>query len=47
MLVTKLALKRREKNVVIKFNPVIQLAKGLYFMSMPNGLPQAQSQGAL
>ena len=32
---------------VTKFNHSSQLAWGLYYMSMPNGLTQAQSQWAL
>ena len=45
MFVTKLALERSEQNFVTKFNHVTHLPWGLYYMSMPNGLPQAKSQG--
>ena len=45
MFVTKLALERSEQNFVTKFKHVTHLAWGLYYMSMPNGLPRAQSQG--
>ena len=45
MFVTKLALERSEQNFVTKLNHAPNLAWGLYYMSMPNGLPQAQSQG--
>ena len=43
----KQALERSEQNFVTKFNHVPHLAWGLYYMSMPNGLPQVRSQGAL
>ena len=46
-LFTKQALERSEQNFVTKFNHVTHLALGPYNMSMPNGLPQAQSQGVL
>ena len=45
MFVTKLALTRSEHNIVTKFNHVTHLAWGLYYMAMPNWLPQAQSRG--
>ena len=45
-LFTKQALERSEQNFVTKFNHVTHLAWGLYYMSMPNRLPQARSQGA-
>ena len=38
---------RSEQNFVTKLNHVIHLAWGLYYMSMPNGVPQARSQGVL
>ena len=46
MSVTKLALES-EQNFVTKLNHAPHLASGLYYMSMPKGLPQARSQGAL
>ena len=46
-LFTKQALERGEKNFVTKLNHVPHLALGLYCTYMPNGLPPAQSQGAL
>ena len=45
-LVSKLALERNGPNFVTKLNLVPHLAWGLYYMSINNGLPQAQSQGA-
>ena len=44
---TKQALERSEQNFVTKLNHVPHLAWGLYCMYMPNGVPPAQSQGAL
>ena len=41
------AVERGEQNFVTKLNHVPHLAWGLYWMSMPNGLPPARSQGAL
>ena len=38
-------MEMRVQNFVTKFNHVTHLARGFYYMSMPNGLPQAQSQG--
>ena len=46
-LFTNQGLERSEQNFVTKFNHVTHLAWGLYYMSMPNGLPPARSQGAL
>ena len=43
----KQALERSKQNFVTKLNHATDLAWGLYYMSMPNGLPQAQLQGAL
>ena len=45
MFVTKLALEISEKNFVTKLNHAPHLNWGLYYMSMPNGLQPAQSQG--
>ena len=42
---TKQALKRSEQNFVTKLNHDQHLNWGLYYMSMPNGLPPARSQG--
>ena len=39
------AVERGEQNFVTKLNHDQHLAWGLYCMSMPNGLPQARSQG--
>ena len=47
MFVTKLAIERSEKNSVTNLIHVTHLAWGLYYMSMHNELPQAQSKGAL
>ena len=44
-LFTNQGLERSEQNFVTKFNHVTHLAWGLYYMSMPNGLPPARSQG--
>ena len=41
------AVEKGEQNFVTKLNHVPHLAWGLYWMSMPNGLPPARSQGAL
>ena len=41
------AVERGEQNFVTKLNHVPHLAWGLYWMSMPNELPPARSQGAL
>ena len=38
-------MEMRVQNFVTKFNHVTHLARGFYYMFMPNGLPQAQSQG--
>ena len=46
-LFTHQAPERSKQNSVTKFNHVTPLAWGLYYMSMPNGVPPAQSQGAL
>ena len=46
-LFTHQAPERSKQNFVTKFNHVTHLAWGLYYMSMPNGLPPARSQGAL
>ena len=46
-LFTNQALERSEQNFVTEFNHVTHIAWCLYYMSMPNGLPQAWSQGAL
>ena len=43
----KQALERSEQNFVTKLNHAPHLAWGLFYMSIPNGLPQAQSQRAL
>ena len=40
MFVTKLALEISEQNFVTKLNHDQHLNWGLYYMSMPNGLPQ-------
>ena len=45
MSVTKLALEISEQNFVTKLNHAPHIAWGLYYMSMSNGLPQAQSRG--
>ena len=44
-LFTKQAIERNEKNFVTKLNYVTHLAWGLYYMSMPNGLPQPGPRG--
>ena len=41
------AVERGEQNFVTKLNHDQHLNWGLYYMSMPNGLPPALSQGAL
>ena len=41
----KQALERSEQNFVTKLNHAPQLRYGLYYMFMPKGLHQAQSQG--
>ena len=41
----KQTLERSEQNFVTKLNHAPHIAWGLYYMSMSNGLPQAQSQG--
>ena len=46
-LFTHQALERSKQNFVTKFNHVTHLAWDLYYMSMPNALPKARSQGAL
>ena len=46
-LFTHQALERSEQNFVTKLNHVPHLAWGLYYMSMPNGVPPVRSQGAL
>ena len=46
-LFTKQALERGEQNFVTKLNHAPHLSWGLFYMSMPNGLPPARSQGAL
>ena len=46
-LLTKQPLERSEQNFVKKLNHAPHLSWGPYYMSMSNGLPQAQSQGAL
>ena len=46
-LFTKQPLERSEQNFVTKFYHAPHLAWDLYYMSMSNGLPQAQSQGVL
>ena len=44
----KQALEKSETNFVPqKLNHTLHLAWGLYYLSMPNGLPEAQSQGTL
>ena len=44
-LLTKQALEISEQNFFTKLNHAPHLACGLYYMSMPNGLPPARSQG--
>ena len=46
-LFMKQPLERGEQNFVTKLNHAPHLTWGLYYMFVPNGLPQAQSQGAL
>ena len=46
-LFMKQALERSEQNFVIKLNHAPQITWGLCYISMPNGLPLAQSQGEL
>ena len=46
-LFTHQALERGEQNFVTKFNHNQHLSWGLYYMSIPNRLPPARSQGAL
>ena len=46
-LFTNQSLERSEQNIVTKLNHAPHPSWGLYYMSMPNGLPQAWSQGAL
>ena len=41
------AVERGEQNFVTILNHVPHLAWGLYWMSMPKGVPPARSQGAL
>ena len=41
------AVERGEQNFVKKLNHDQHLSWGLYYMSMPNRLPPARSQGAL
>ena len=45
MFVTKLALEISEQNFVTKLNHNQDLNWGLYYTSVPNGLPPARSQG--
>ena len=44
-LFTKQALERSEQNFVTKLNHVPHLAWGLYYMSMPKGLPKPGPRG--
>ena len=41
------AVERGKQNFVTKFNHDQHLSWGLYYMSIPNRLPPARSQGAL